>query len=179
MIDRLVIKGYKSIKDQEVFLGPINILIGGNGVGKSNFISVFSLIRNLYEGNLGGYVIDKGGADNFLYFGKKTTQEIVLDIYFGDSDENESKNRFIVVLRESHDSIYIKYLATAFFPVSQWREIEYERNVKESNFRNIKTRQAYWVNIRLREFEVYHFHDTGDKSPMKGLCNIDDNRQLK
>lgn len=179
MIDRLVIKGYKSIKDQEVFLRPINILIGGNGVGKSNFISVFSLIRNLYEGNLGEYVFDKGGADNFLYFGKKTTQEIELDIYFGDVNEKESRNRFIVNLRESQDSLYIKYLGTAFLPVSLWHEQEYERNAKESNFRNIHTGQAFWVNSRLKEFEVYHFHDTGDKSPMKGKCNIDDNRQLK
>ncbi|MDP2115732.1 MAG: AAA family ATPase [Bacteroidota bacterium] len=178
MIDRLVIKGYKSIKDQTVILGPINILIGGNGVGKSNFISVFSLIRNLYEGNLGEYVIDKGGADNFLYFGKKTTQEIELDIYFGDVKENESTNRFIVALRESQDSIYIKYLDTAYF-TNHWSKKEYERNVKESNFRNINKGQAFWVNSRLKEFEVYHFHDTGDKSPMKGKCNIDDNRQLK
>lgn len=31
----------------------------------------------------------------------------------------------------------------------------------------------------MREFEVYHFHDTGDRSPMKGKCNIDDNVSLK
>ncbi|WP_354331737.1 AAA family ATPase [Pedobacter sp. CG_S7] len=65
MITKIVIQGYKSIKAQDVHLAPINIIIGGNGVGKSNLISVFSLIRNLYERTLQDYVIKKGGADSF------------------------------------------------------------------------------------------------------------------
>lgn len=179
MIERLVIKGYKSIKDQSVDLRNVNIFIGGNGVGKSNFISIFSLIRNLYEGNLEGYVIEKGGVDNLLYFGKKETQQIDLDFQFSGNEEGVNKNRFLINLKEAQDSLYIKYLATAFMPVSIWHEKEYERNVKESNFRNINNGQAYFVNDRLKEFEVYHFHDTGDNSPMKAKCNIDDNQRLK
>ena len=49
MIDAITIEGYKSIKAQEVKLSPINILIGGNGIGKTNFISAFELIRDIYE----------------------------------------------------------------------------------------------------------------------------------
>ena len=52
MIQKITIEGYKSIKEQTVELFPINILIGGNGIGKSNFISAFTLIHNLYERNL-------------------------------------------------------------------------------------------------------------------------------
>lgn len=43
MINKIVVKGYKSIKEQAVELLPINILIGGNGIGKSNFISILRL----------------------------------------------------------------------------------------------------------------------------------------
>lgn len=71
MINKIVVKGYKSIKEQAVELLPINILIGGNGIGKSNFISIFTLIRNLYEQNLQNYILTKGGADCLLYMGKK------------------------------------------------------------------------------------------------------------
>ena len=39
MIDYLEIKGYKSIKNLELEMKPINILIGSNGVGKSNLIA--------------------------------------------------------------------------------------------------------------------------------------------
>ena len=71
MVTRMRIAGYKSIKRLTLKLGPINILLGGNGVGKSNFISVYSLIRNIYNQNLQNYIQTKGGADSFLYFGKK------------------------------------------------------------------------------------------------------------
>ena len=41
-IDKITIEGYKSIKSLRDFeLKNINILIGANGVGKSNFISAF------------------------------------------------------------------------------------------------------------------------------------------
>ena len=155
---RVDIKGYKSIQDQKIKLVPINILIGSNGVGKSNFISIFSLVRNLYEQNLQNYVLQKGGADSFLYFGKKETKEIYFDFYFGNKSAN---NRFVVTLSEAQNSLYIKELKTAFLPQSNWHYTTYETAKQESSFININRGQAYWVNDRLREFEVYHFHDTG------------------
>jgi predicted ATPase len=176
MITRLDIKGFKSIKEQKVDLKPINIFIGGNGVGKSNFISIFSFVRAIYEANLSDYIIKKGGANSILYFGVNETQEIYLDFYFGKNDKHT--NRFIVNLANSQDSLFIKSTDTAFFNY-KWHYNHYEDNVKESNFKNINQGQAFWVNDRLKEFEVYHFHDTGDNSPMKGYSNVDDNRILR
>ena len=43
-LSRLVLKGYKSIAECDLPLGSINVLIGANGAGKSNFISFFKLI---------------------------------------------------------------------------------------------------------------------------------------
>jgi predicted ATPase len=41
-LDKLTIKGFKSIKSLENFeLGKLNIMIGGNGAGKSNFVDLF------------------------------------------------------------------------------------------------------------------------------------------
>jgi predicted ATPase len=40
-MDYIEIAGYKSIKAERIELRPINILIGANGSGKSNFISFF------------------------------------------------------------------------------------------------------------------------------------------
>ena len=85
MIDRIKIEGYKSIRKQEVKLFDINLLIGGNGIGKSNFISLFTLVRNLYDRNLENYVLRKGGADRMLYCGRKVTKEILLEFYFKES----------------------------------------------------------------------------------------------
>ena len=76
MITKLHIEGYKSIKNQNIELRPINILIGGNGTGKTNFISTFNLLRSIFEGNLQNYVSKKGSTNNLLYMGKKQTTKI-------------------------------------------------------------------------------------------------------
>ncbi|MGH1338504.1 MAG: AAA family ATPase [Aureispira sp.] len=173
MITALHIEGYKSIKKQKISLGAINLLIGGNGVGKSNFISVFSLLRAIYEGNLSSYVLKKGGADNLLFFGKKETEVISVTVEFG-KNEGEGYNRFNVDLDVAQDELYILQTRTAFRPNYNWIWQEYEENKKESNFRNIHHGQAYWVNDRLKEFQVYHFHDTSDSSPIKSPSSVDD-----
>ncbi len=177
MITRIDITGYKSIKNLSIELKPINILIGSNGVGKSNFISVFSFIKNLYQGNIQNFIEKKGGADSFLHFGKKNTQKIGVDFYFGDKNNNP-ENRFIVELENAQDSLLIRKVSTAFFN-GIWHYNLYEKDVKESKFSEINIRQAFWVNNRLREFDVYHFHDTGDTSPMKGRSNVEDSSKLK
>lgn len=178
MIKTIVIKGYKSIKEQTVDLLPINILIGGNGIGKSNFISIFTLIRNLYEQNLQHYILTKGGADSLLYMGKKVTDHLSFDLYFS-NPECEAHNRFIVELKEAQDSLFIQQVETAFKSGTTWHKQVHETNTKESSFKDDRRGQAFYVNNLLHEFEVYHFHDTGDRSPMKGLCRVDDNVALK
>lgn len=178
MIQKITIKGYKSIKEQTVELLPINILIGGNGIGKSNFISIFTLIRNLYEQNLQNYILTKGGADSLLYMGKKETSHISFDLFFAKRDQ-EAHNRFIINLKEAQDSLFIERIGTAFNSGKIWHEQLHEANKQESSFKKDHAGQAFYVNSLLREFEVYHFHDTGDRSPMKGKCNIDDNAVLK
>lgn len=176
MITRIEISGYKSIKKLDLQLKPINILLGGNGVGKSNFVSLFSLIRNIYNSNLQQYIILKGGADSLLHFGKKITDQIRLNIYFG--GENGT-NQFIVSLKHSQDTLFIESIQTAFNSYGNWHYKDYEKHVLESQFARINVSQAYWVNTYLNQFDVYHFHDTGDKSPMKSTADISDNRYLK
>ena len=46
MIERIIIENFKSIRQLDLELKPINILIGANGAGKSNFVSFFKLTRN-------------------------------------------------------------------------------------------------------------------------------------
>ncbi|MBN2597079.1 MAG: AAA family ATPase [Marinifilaceae bacterium] len=175
MITRLKLEGYKSIKELDIRLESINILLGSNGVGKSNFISLFALLRNIYQHNLQNYIKLKGNANSLLHFGKKHTDEINIDICFG--TENSDTNRFIIGLVESQDSLFIASVATSFYN-GKWHDHNFEQNVWESSFAKINRSQAFYVNEYLQEFDVYHFHDTGDKSPMKGKCNVDDNYKL-
>ena len=45
-LSKLILHGYKSIASCEIELGKLNVLIGANGAGKSNFIGFFRLIGN-------------------------------------------------------------------------------------------------------------------------------------
>lgn len=177
MITRIEIEGYKSIKNLDIALENINILLGANGVGKSNFVSIFSVLRSIHNHNFQSFIIKQGGANSLLHFGNKHTSEIKLVIYFKSVDNNE--NKFIVDLEASQNTLFLKSVKTAFLSYGNWTEREYEKNVFESKFQEISTSQAFWVNSRLKEFAVYHFHDTSDTSAMKGLSNINDNHSLR
>jgi predicted ATPase len=48
-LNRIRIKGFKSIGEMDLTLSDLNVLIGANGAGKSNFISAFQLLNNIIE----------------------------------------------------------------------------------------------------------------------------------
>ena len=62
MVNEVTIKGYKSFKELHLKLGGLNLLIGSNGSGKSNFLSLFELLNNAFEQRLAAYVGMLGGV---------------------------------------------------------------------------------------------------------------------
>lgn len=82
-IDKLTIKGFKSVRELiDLKLTKLNVLVGGNGSGKSNLISFFKMLRALIDDNLNRYVRDNGGAGNLLFNGRKTTQKMEFETRF-------------------------------------------------------------------------------------------------
>lgn len=64
-LTKIHISGYKSIKDSSINLNKINVLIGSNGAGKSNFISAFALLQNILAKN---FQVAAGGKMEFILF---------------------------------------------------------------------------------------------------------------
>lgn len=79
----IVFKGFKSIEECHLELGALNVLVGCNGAGKSNFISFFRMIQYMLSGNLQIFVSRQGGPDALLHSGRKTTEYLVAELYFG------------------------------------------------------------------------------------------------
>ena len=73
MIERIIIENFKSIRKLDLELKPINILVGANGAGKSNFVAFFELARNIIGNRLHLYFLKRYGnnVDKILYYGKK------------------------------------------------------------------------------------------------------------
>ena len=71
-IDKLTIKGFKTLQDVELELGKLNVLIGPNGAGKSNLISYFEMLREMANERLQVWTGRRAGADRLLTFGSKS-----------------------------------------------------------------------------------------------------------
>lgn len=84
-IQKITLQGFKSIKSLENFtLGPLNVFIGANGAGKSNFLEFFSMLQamcgfslpELPVSGLRNYVSVHGGCERLLFLGTQGTKEI-------------------------------------------------------------------------------------------------------
>ena len=99
-LDKLTIKGFKSIKALEAFeLGKLNIMIGGNGAGKSNFVDIFRMLRAMVDVNFANFVTKRGRADDFLFNGPQQTKLISAKFEFGANSysyrrQPENRRRF-------------------------------------------------------------------------------------
>src|SRR5438105_3251307 len=104
-LEKLTIKNFKSIREQALELGRLNVFIGANGAGKSNLIEVFRFLREIVNQNLAGYTGMKGGADALLYFGRKRSPQMSFRLEFGEGD---TSNAYSVDLRATdEDSLMI------------------------------------------------------------------------
>lgn len=171
MLQNINIEGFKSIRNLNLDLSPINILIGANGVGKSNFISFFKLVNNIYGQRLQQYSL-KEGADNLLYYGRKTTEEISGELNFGNST-------YVFKLQpNSTGGLFIAEEKSNFYP--KLNDISFESsNVLESEIIGSKQYRIEYLNEHLESYKIYHFHDTGSSAPLRTPSNIDDNKRLK
>jgi predicted ATPase len=86
MITRLQVRNFKSLKDIDLSLGPLNVLVGPNMSGKSNILDVLRFLREVFfpeSGTQGvSYALtQRGGANEVLWKGgEEKLITIVLEI---------------------------------------------------------------------------------------------------
>ena len=78
IIKSIHVKGFKSLRDSKVDLSKLNVLIGANGAGKSNFASLFDFLSMSLTGKANDYVGAHGGADSILSGGAKKSNELAI-----------------------------------------------------------------------------------------------------
>jgi predicted ATPase len=62
-VRRVVLRNYKSIKECDVSLGPLNFLVGPNGSGKSNFLDALRFVADSLSFPMAHCVRDRGGIN--------------------------------------------------------------------------------------------------------------------
>jgi len=181
-LERISLSGYKSIRELKPFAleRGLNVLIGANGSGKTNFIRFFELLGHMMDPNRGlqNYVSAHGRADAFLFRGMKTTPEFSAHLNFG-------LNEYDFTLRAAADrSLFFASEAAPFEgPRSgKVRNLQGSGGHQESGL--IRSQASLnssekWVLETIRGWRLYHFHDTSPSAPVMGLCNLVDNDVLQ
>ena len=169
-IREISIEGFRSIAAiKGLKLRPINVLIGANGSGKSNFLGALALLRTAVRraSEMSDYVVRSGGADRLLHFGSKVTPRIKFEVSF-----NDGLTDFVVEIRQGADDQLFPRLSIS------------ESELPTDFARNLEIRPGVaplleFLRSRLDCWRLYHFHDTGPTSPMKKTADVHDNRHLR
>ncbi len=175
-LDKVRIRGFRSIRDQEVSLGALNVLIGANGAGKSNFVGVFRLLNAIVEGRLQAFLGRSGGAEALLHFGSKTTDELELRFEFG-------QNSYRCLLRPTTADRLIFDSEAVYFQGPDYKEPfesflgagHEESRLREARSQGTKKTISHYVKEAFESWKIYHFHDTSESARMRLTGDLHDN----
>lgn len=167
-MDYIKVKGFKSLKDVHVDLKPINIFIGANGAGKSNFLGALEFVSVIFHQNLRAFVGLNGGPERFLNYG---TDEMDLEVGFKGS-KSTAGYKAKLRLGDSELVIAEEVVVSNGQPLQTSRHFKTESQVSRSDIRYITFFDATSSNIPI--YVKYHFNQTGKNSPFTHSSHISD-----
>lgn len=170
------IRGYTSIRSAGVELRDLNVLIGANGAGKSNFISVLALLGRIVDEELNLFVGQAGGASALLYRGGRSIPEITLHLTFA---SYEYRAELIPAARDEliFGSESISAPGDERLLGRGHRETRLFHEPDELDGQDLSS-VAEQVADTLRGCRVFHFHDTSANAPVKQTGFASDNIAL-
>jgi len=177
-LDTIEVENFRSIRHATLKLEALNVVIGGNGAGKSNLIAAFRLLGQILEGRLQEYVARQGGADRILHHGRKRSTSMRMEFQFG-------RNGYALGLdATAGDTLFISGERTHFrgdltsdggrFLGAGHLEARLPAAAKTA-----PQQVPGYVMKAVRNWVVFHFHDTSESSPPKLLQDVADNRSLR
>lgn len=178
-LSKLTVRGFKSICALEDFeLGQLNVLIGANGAGKSNFISLFKMLAEMMEGRLQLYVQDQDGPDRLLFSGRKLTKKLEAEFYF-------DFNGYLISLQPAGEKLVFSREDT-YFTGQLVKNVTHSLGtghteallptdtdkVKQDTF-------APYVLPAIQSWRIFHFHDTSSSAAVRQAQPVRENLRLK
>ena len=173
-LDKITIRGFKSIRNLESFeLNDLNVLVGANGAGKSNFIELFRIISAMMKpGGLRQYV--EGTADSYFFGGPKVTQRIEVQLEFGlngyDFDFSPTSDGFLMIQNEKR-----RYLPRGESGTRNFLSGTFDAQLPTEVGSSEATKYTYNA---IKNWQIYHFHDTGKYAGMRRFCDMNHNERL-
>ena len=176
-LERLSVNGFKSIRSLTDFTpGSLNVLIGANGAGKSNFIGLFHMLARMVEKRLQVFVAEQDGPDALLFGGRKRTQRIEAKFVFGVNAYCFSLvpvgNRLVFEEEQARFFGGLKNHTHSLGSGHDESKLEAEDELRLDSF-------TRYVREAIAEWRVYHFHDTSTTALLRQSQAVRDNLLLK
>lgn len=189
MLTHLQLRGYKSIKDLDLELRPLNVLIGANGAGKSNLLSFFDMLQAMLlpPGELQYYVAKRGGASVFLHDGPKVTPELSAAFTVTGND-GSVRYQFRLAHAVSDSLIFAQESVDGQYQGKPVGPCDYGAGHLESKFGALPAGYSqdhsnlmflFGMSYVARMPVVYHFEDTSATSRMRSKWDVEDSHALK
>ena len=203
-IKSVEIQNFKSIKNSgKIELGNINVLVGANGSGKSNFIEFFNFLKNIAYEKLFGYTrqnksLEKDGVDNILHFGKKKSNHLSGKIsFYCDNDsycvgntvlENNGIKEdiyiFDLLLDKDNKFVFNREEGFCIKKDGSSNNYQIDFNMKSGTETSLRTESNDYNNEKRNKYilayinllKIYHFNDTSITSNMKSSSIINKNQ---
>ncbi len=184
-LEKITIKGFKTIKSLVDFEPrPLNVLIGANGAGKSNFISFFRMLSWALSdpGGLPGYVGRQGGASKLLHDGPEKTREIEAEMTIR-TETGESQYGFRLVYVAGDTFMYAdetyRFSSSDLPTQAPWKPTDAGHRGPQLLTLADTDRTARVIRDILNKIKVFQFHNTSYTARIRNTWNVNDNRWLK
>lgn len=180
-LTKIRLRGWKSIREAELTLSPLNVLIGANGSGKSNFISYFKLLNEMSGERLQEYIGRANGAETLLYYGSKQTPFVEAELHFiTDSGVSAYYQRLAYAAIDT--LIFTDEKLTFHRPgYPKPKEEPLGAGHKETKLRGLEFFDNDTVRVLRRlvsSCRVFHFHDTSAEAAVRKPTYIEENKYL-
>jgi len=178
MLKTVEIKGFKSIRNQSVGFGRINVIIGANGSGKTNLISFFRMLGSVVSGRLQLHIGQAGGADDLLFYSSRVTSRVEGRLIFSTDDETGFYHICLVpagrdTLIFSDEQVSLSENGSKMLPSSLGS------GHRESALPDISGQTSRVILNMMSQCRCFQFHDTSDTAKVRQFGYIEDNQYLK
>ena len=182
MLRRVVLSGFKSIKAMDLELGPLNVLIGANGAGKSNLVSFFKMLNEMRSERLQEYVATCGRAHTLLFYGPGITTKLQARLLFEDGQGTDAYDFALSYTLD--DALFLSDERISSTRTGSARDAggislgggHFETQLAAEEHRGGLA--AMLVRAHLEQCRVYHFHDTSATARARQYGYVGDNRVL-
>ena len=137
MITRVQIKNFRNLADVDVHLGPLTVLVGRNGAGKSTFLDALRFVRDALKNGMDTAINQSGGIGAIRYKSPQVDPddiEIALEMTLARGAEGKARYSFSIGTKQTE---YRRVKSEA---------LQFEMKPNAINELGFETKSGQWVN---------------------------------